>query len=83
MNIRPESGASTFTVTCLEPIPGFTVRSDFTAKQSSFTMSMNQVSQNTSQLQCSFSLNGGIVTTFGSDVIQILLGSMKRDLLVI
>ena len=83
MDIRLASKASTFTVTCLKPTPGFTVRADFMAKQSSFTMCINQVSQSTSQLQCSYSFDGGRVTTFGSDVIQILLGSMKQDLFVI
>ena len=78
-DIRPASGASRFTVPALQPIPGFTVRSDFTAKQSSLTMSINQVSQNASQLQCFFIFAGGALVVGGSYMIQVLFGSMVKE----
>ena len=69
-------------VTAVNPVPGFTFRSAFASNQSSLTMSVNQVSQNASQLQCGFVL-GGTSPVDGSNMIQVLLGSMKQDLLVI
>ena len=66
----------------LQPTPGFTAQFNPIAKQSSLTMSINKVSQNTSLLQCSFAFGTGL-SAFGSDKIQVLLGRMKQDLPVI
>ena len=79
-DIKPASGAS-ITVSDVRPAPGFTVQSDFAAKQSLLTMSINEVFQNASQLKCHYVIGG--VPEDGSDMIQVPLGSMKQDLLVI
>ena len=70
-------------VSLLDPASEFTLRSDLEPKQSSVTLTINRVSENGSQLQYRFAFTDGALVLDGSDMIQVLFGSMKEDLSVI
>ena len=61
-------------------LSGFTVRTGATSTQSSLTIDHVFQNLNASQLQC-FLLNSSQILR-GSDIIQVLVGSMKRKLLL-
>ena len=78
--ITPASGTPVVRVQLRQPPSGFSAVLDKKLNQTSLTI--NQVSQNVnaSQVKCVLFLGGGVQIEDGSDMIRVLLGSMKQDL---